>query len=143
MCHSIILLHLALQEEISVDLATLKAYYRRCRSHPKYLSLEWENKGKSPEHIDGQFPLPLHEYESLPGRSSIRLLKIEARSEDDILHYTLHHELLNSTHRPEYVALSYVWGDTRDMVLSVCNGKRLNIHKSLHTALRRSSTKGE
>jgi Heterokaryon incompatibility protein (HET) len=134
-CHR--LFHLALQGEISTDLATVKVYYRRCRSHPRYLPLEWGNQKNTSDSINDQFPQPRHGYESLPGRNYIRLLTIEAGSGNDSLRYTPRHELLDSTHHPEYVAPSYAWGDTKDMIPSICNGKRMDIHNSLHTALRR------
>jgi hypothetical protein len=73
-CHY--LFHLALQGEISIDLATVKVYYGRCRSHSKYLPFEWENQKNTSGCIDDQFPQTRHEYESLPAATTIGCLRL-------------------------------------------------------------------
>ncbi|KAJ9607794.1 hypothetical protein H2200_007873 [Cladophialophora chaetospira] len=77
-------------------------------------------------------------YVKLVHGRAIRLVHLLPGSEDDSVKIQLSiHEL---EHHPDYEALSYVWGPTQDpesWTTIDCNGKRLWITKSLHSAFRR------
>ncbi|PVH92438.1 HET-domain-containing protein [Periconia macrospinosa] len=72
------------------------------------------------------------EYPIRLSSQQIRLLKLNHGREDTI-HFSLHTRTLNNL--PEYIALSYTWGNPDDTVSALCNGKTLNITRNLQDAL--------
>lgn len=74
------------------------------------------------------------EYRRLQG-SEIRLLRVAPGAWDDQVSCTIHYVPLDE--RPEYVALSYTWGDPSDQVDILVDGRRHRVTRSLFTALRR------
>ena len=76
-----------------------------------------------------------YEYESVPSPTSVRLIKVEAKDETENLVCSL--EIADLSVPPEYIALSYAWGDTSDTATIVCHGKAVQVTQTLHAALRR------
>lgn len=74
------------------------------------------------------------EYKPLRG-SEIRLLRVMPGAWDDQVSCTIHHVPLDE--RPEYVALSYTWGNPSDQVDILVDGRQHRATRSLFTALRR------
>jgi len=73
-----------------------------------------------------------------PGKAQdlIRLIHLEPSQElESGIECKLHHTTLSS-HKYEYIAVSYVWGDASDKRSITVNGKRLDITASLECALR-------
>lgn len=64
----------------------------------------------------------------------IRLLRLEPGTFEDDLHISL--EVVNLDHRPNYEALSYVWGTTRSPRPILLNGHPMKITENLDYALR-------
>lgn len=75
-------------------------------------------------------------YEPLTG-SDIRLIEILPGSWDDTLACGLERTPLRGLNEPQYVALSYAWGDPLDTVNITVNGHTHTVTRSLYTALRR------
>lgn len=73
-------------------------------------------------------------YRALKG-SEIRLLSVAPGAWDDQVSCTIHYVPLDEG--PEYVALSYTWGDATDQVEILLDGHRHRATRSLFTALRR------
>ncbi|KAM7207805.1 Heterokaryon incompatibility protein (HET) domain containing protein [Naviculisporaceae sp. PSN 640] len=73
-------------------------------------------------------------YRPLRG-SEIRLLKILPELRDGLIDCNIHYADLNL--RPEYYALSYVWGDPDDTVPIYVNGSLTQVTRSLQRALAR------
>lgn len=73
-------------------------------------------------------------YRVLKG-SEIRLLRVAPGAWDDQVSCTIHYVPLDEG--PEYVALSYTWGDASDQVEILLDGRRHRATRSLFTALRR------
>lgn len=84
---------------------------------------------KSPTALGGPAP-----YRALEG-SEIRLLRVAPGGWDDQVSCTMHYVPLDE--RPEYVALSYTWGDASDQVEILLDGWQHRVTRSLFTALRR------
>lgn len=74
------------------------------------------------------------EYRPLKG-SEIRLLSVAPGGWDDQVSCTLHYEPLDE--EPEYIALSYTWGDPTDQVEILLDGRPHRVTRSLFAALRR------
>lgn len=81
-----------------------------------------------------QHPSVATKYRELEG-SQIRLLSVDPGSLNGPISCTMHHVPLDE--RPEYVALSYTWGDANDKSRILLNGKEHDITRSLFTALQR------
>lgn len=73
-------------------------------------------------------------YRALKG-SEIRLLRVAPGAWDDQVSCTMHYVPLDEG--PEYVALSYTWGDPSNQVEILLDGHRHSATQSLFTALRR------
>ncbi|KAK4940568.1 hypothetical protein LTR10_019327 [Elasticomyces elasticus] len=69
-------------------------------------------------------------------QDAFRLLYLEKTPEHQPLRYILHDRLYEQE-RWRFVAVSYVCGDTTDLVPSICNGKLHHIYRNLDHALRR------
>lgn len=74
------------------------------------------------------------QHEPLPDRNWIRLVTIHPNLVDGNIACTLH--LFDSTSRPEYVALSYLWGDPAPKHTIHINGMIRKIHENLWQFLR-------
>lgn len=74
------------------------------------------------------------EYRLLKG-AEIRLLRVALGAWDDQVSCTKHYVDLDE--RPEYIALSYTWGDPNDQVDILLDGRRHRATRNLFTALRR------
>ncbi|KAJ4423264.1 hypothetical protein N0V82_002125 [Gnomoniopsis sp. IMI 355080] len=79
-----------------------------------------------------------YKHRPLPGRSWIRLIKIHPTLEDNQISCTLQH--FDSAYKtcPQYVALSYLWGDPTPKHPIYINGLPRNIHANLWLFLRRA-----
>ncbi|CAM1510955.1 Fc.00g084680.m01.CDS01 [Cosmosporella sp. VM-42] len=77
--------------------------------------------------MDGEYT-----YEPIDGPGKIRLLNLQPGVGD--VHLTL--SVVSLTDNPSYEALSYCWGDLSDNQTVYCDGKALEVTKSLFTALR-------
>ena len=64
-------------------------------------------------------PMPRYEYEPLGTEWNTRLLEVFPGKEDEPIQCSLTRAILNSA--PEYVALSYTWGDKKDHCLIFMN----------------------
>lgn len=73
-------------------------------------------------------------YRALEG-SEIRLLRVAPGEWNDQVSCTMHYAPLDE--QPEYVALSYTWGDASDQVDILLDGRPHRATRSLFTALRR------
>ena len=73
-------------------------------------------------------------YSPLLGQRDIRLLEVLPGDDSDIIVTTLVTVSLDS--KPTYAALSYVWGDAKQMSMIECNGKLISITTSLAEALK-------
>ncbi|KAI2469321.1 HET-domain-containing protein [Annulohypoxylon bovei var. microspora] len=69
-----------------------------------------------------------------PECSQFRILTLLPGSKEQPLECILEHGDIGKS--PPYEAISYVWGDTRDKVDIICNGKPLAIRVTLDTVLR-------
>lgn len=77
---------------------------------------------------------PQFEYQPLsPASKTIRIIKLLPGSPSDPLECELEHIPIDSTDR--YEAISYVWGEKKDFVGLLCEGKNLRIPRSLYDAL--------
>jgi len=76
----------------------------------------------------------LFEYPSACVGRRIRLLKLLHASDTDQLSFFLEEADLDSS-EIDFIAISYVWGDPHDTKMVICNGKAINITRSLYSAL--------
>lgn len=76
-----------------------------------------------------------YRYEPLPGPRDIRLLELLPGSGQDPISVALHICSINA--KPDFEALSYVWGDRGCRLPIFCGDARLDITKNLHAALSR------
>lgn len=74
-------------------------------------------------------PATVFQYEPLPDPTWIRLITIHPDLDSDEIHVTL--RSFDTKSCPEYVALSYVWGDSTPRETIYINGKRRMIHQNL------------
>jgi hypothetical protein len=65
--------------------------------------------------------------------SSIRLLDLKPGSGEEIVHFNLKIHSLDNL--PDYIALSYTWGDPMDTVSILCDGKIVKVTRNLNNAL--------
>ncbi|KAF2491003.1 HET-domain-containing protein [Lophium mytilinum] len=75
-------------------------------------------------------------YDDLPTDDSVRLLRLERGSGDDIITCNLSHTRLHEGHQA-YEALSYVWGQRSDAKEVICNKQKVFVTGNLHQALKR------
>lgn len=73
-------------------------------------------------------------YTPLPQPNSIRLIKLQLNPERGGFACSL--EIANLSCPPEYIALSYVWGDRLETVPIICDGKSVQVTLNLRDALR-------
>lgn len=73
-------------------------------------------------------------YSPLPEQRDIRLLEVLPGDDDSIVATTMVTVSLDS--KPNYAALSYVWGDATQNSVIECNGKSISITMSLAKALK-------
>lgn len=88
--------------------------------------------------MSSEAPVTEYKHRPLPGQSWIRLIKIHPTLEDNQISCTLQH--FDSAYKtcPDYVALSYVWGDPTPKHPIYINGLPRNIHTNLWLFLRRA-----
>ena len=79
--------------------------------------------------------LPKYQYKPLPDGPTTRILTLFPGSSNDCLQVHLEPFDLSSTE--VYETISYVWGELDRTHDIVCNGARLQITRSLQSALRR------
>lgn len=80
--------------------------------------------------------LDQYNFPSLQSPDAFRLLELEKTPEHEPLRYTLHDRLYDQE-RHNFIAVSYVCGDTTDLVPSICNGRLHQIYRNLDHGLRR------
>jgi hypothetical protein len=80
-------------------------------------------------------------YDPLPSATSFRILKVWPSESEDTLECRL--EVADVTNPPQYLALSYVWAEQPGKVSIICNGKRLEITRSLYNCLQNDGVRGE
>jgi hypothetical protein len=74
-----------------------------------------------------------NEYSALPSRTSFRLLNLLPGEENDPIAYSL---VSADWEVPSpYEAVSYAWGNASQRISTYCDGKILEVTKSLHDAL--------
>jgi hypothetical protein len=78
-----------------------------------------------------------YRYHALPNAHSIRMLTVHAGSTNQPIQGHLDVFDIASAAEEYYEPLSYVWGDPDRVGYIICDGKRLDINASLHSALRR------
>ncbi|KAI1201112.1 heterokaryon incompatibility protein-domain-containing protein [Nemania serpens] len=78
-------------------------------------------------------PRKLYKHEPLPSGRWFRLIQLFPGQRDDIIKCRLNTCELDKA--PPYDPISYCWGDVNDRQEIVCNGRRLSITASLHSAL--------
>ena len=77
--------------------------------------------------------MEFYKYEPLPSATSIRLIKLKEDNTTKEFFCSL--EVTDILVPPEYIALSYVWGDTTDTIPITCDGKLVFITQTLKAAL--------
>lgn len=100
------------------------------------------NKTKS-QIMSSETPVTEYKHRPLPDKSWIRLIKIHPHVEDNHLSCALQHFITPSKTCPDYVALSYLWGDPTPTHTIYINGLPRKIHTNLWLFLRRAWTNGE
>ncbi|KAH7351439.1 heterokaryon incompatibility protein-domain-containing protein, partial [Pyrenochaeta sp. MPI-SDFR-AT-0127] len=81
------------------------------------------------KHVQGaQF-----EYADSLGAQHIRLLDLKYGKQDENVQFSIQKYPLSAA--PDYIALSYTWGNTKDTVPVLCEGKTIFITRSLREAL--------
>ena len=80
-----------------------------------------------------------YQYDALPGRTSIRLIKFNQEESRKGPLVTCSFVIADALSPPEYIALSYVWGDASDTVAVSLEGKAMKVTKNLAAALTRFS----
>lgn len=63
----------------------------------------------------------------------LRLLQLADDQQAGIVRLTVH--VAELEHIPDFIALSYTWGDPTNPAPILCDGKVLNVTKNLHAAL--------
>ena len=81
-----------------------------------------------------------YHYEPLPGPTSIRLIKFKPSEESDGCNITCSLIVADTSDPPEYIALSYAWGDASNTVPISIDGKVFHVTQSLKGALELFST---
>ena len=76
-----------------------------------------------------------YQYQQLPTQTSIRLINLELGSDLDTLACSF--EIVDVHSHPEYIALSYVWGDPSSKVPIICDGKFISVTSNLRDALKK------
>ncbi|KAL5319190.1 hypothetical protein ACEPPN_012239 [Leptodophora sp. 'Broadleaf-Isolate-01'] len=76
-----------------------------------------------------------YQYQQLPTQTSIRLINLEPGSNPDTLACSF--EIVDVHSPPEYIALSYVWGDESSKVPIICDGKSISVTSNLRDALQK------
>lgn len=80
-----------------------------------------------------------YHYEPLPSPTSIRLIKFKP-SESSNGSLTCSFLVVDTSDPPEYIALSYVWGDTSNTVPVSIDGKSVHVTQNLRDALQPFNT---
>ena len=80
-----------------------------------------------------------YQYDALPSRTSIRLIKFNQEESRKGPLVTCSFVIADALSPPEYIALSYVWGDASDTVAVSLEGKAMKVTKNLAAALTRFS----
>ncbi|ROW10126.1 hypothetical protein VMCG_02097 [Cytospora schulzeri] len=85
--------------------------------------------------IDQEVPTERYQYAPLSPLNEIRCLVLESGTgnADDSLVCSLYHHNLDD--KPEFEAISYVWGSSHKTHTIICDGQRLAITENLHTCL--------
>jgi hypothetical protein len=73
------------------------------------------------------------EYSESLCHRSIRLLDLKPGSGEEVVHFDVETHSLD--HHPDYVALSYTWGDPADTISVLCGGRIVNVTRNLRNAL--------
>jgi len=76
-----------------------------------------------------------YQFQQLPTQTSIRLINLEPESNPDTLACSF--EIVDVHSPPEYIALSYVWGDESSKVPITCDGKSISVTSNLRDALQK------
>lgn len=79
-----------------------------------------------------------YQYQPLPSSTSIRVLKFEPSNKPDEISCSF--VVMDAAAPPQYIALSYVWGDATNKVPIMINGKIVQVTRNLKDALRNFST---
>ena len=93
---------------------------------------------QKPSNILFLYKMEFYKYEPLPSATSIRVIKL--KEVDKTKEFFCSLEVTDILVPPEYIALSYVWGDTTDTVPITCDGKRIFITRTLKAALWKLTT---
>jgi hypothetical protein len=72
-------------------------------------------------------------YHSALDDDQIRVLQLQPDDGSGLLRFSLHEKTLSRS--AEYDALSYIWGDSKDIRRAVCDGKWISITQNLYAAL--------
>jgi hypothetical protein len=75
-------------------------------------------------------------YKKLPSRDWIRILVVESGKNHDRIICRLQLCSIRQGY-PEYKALSYVWGSSKERMDITCNGKDIRVTRNLWEALQR------
>ncbi len=86
------------------------------------------------EEVNGLHRQP-YQYTPLPTKTSFRVLELLAGAELDAVSFRLH--LADWSNPPQYEAISYVWGDNRIKVPTICEDHLLQVTPSLKDGLRK------
>jgi Heterokaryon incompatibility protein (HET) len=76
----------------------------------------------------------LYRYGTLPTDTTFRLIELHPGAADDTVSCALH--VIDWPDPPPYEAISYAWRDAKARALLICDGKELEVTKSLLTALK-------
>ena len=80
-----------------------------------------------------EYLLKPHQHENLPSQTSFRVAEILRGQDGDPISCLLHAADLSDP--VEYEVISYAWNDARNRATVICDGKTLDVTRSLHEAL--------
>jgi hypothetical protein len=75
-----------------------------------------------------------YQYQPLPSPSSIRLIRFKPSEKSDDISCSF--VVIDTTNPPQYIALSYVWGDAMNTVPITVEGQVIQVTRNLRDALR-------
>ncbi|XMA14771.1 hypothetical protein WAI453_007562 [Rhynchosporium graminicola] len=78
-------------------------------------------------------PREAYQYGLVPNQNSFRVLELLPGGESDQITCLLH--LVDWSNPPEYEAISYAWGNAKDLEVIICEGKEIKVTRNLHSGL--------
>ena len=80
-----------------------------------------------------EHPLKPYQYENLPTKTLVRVAELLPGKEGDPISCSIH--VMDWSNPLEYEAVSYAWGDPSAIAPVICDGKTLEVTRSLYIGL--------